>query len=256
MKKSPNVVACSLILLGTPLLAQSSPTAVASVPLTSEHHHHLVFSNSRVRAFYVVLPVKDRTLIHRHDVDYVWVGLGEADVINATVNKPEVPLHSMDGALHFSVGPFAHAAINAGDQTYRNVTVELLQKQDNPRNLCEKVIESRPTDCVAANAESFQYQDGVKVEAEFATDEIEFDKVSIQPGAQMTLAPSPIPPLVIALEKTDAPAGKSSDDKGSHESRNLTSGDVVSAVAGTPLTLRNVGSDPARFMVFEFKGTK
>jgi hypothetical protein len=254
MKGLVQVLVVSWVLVGSQLLAQSSAPQTAPVPLTSEHHHHLVFSSPQVRAFYVVIPAKDQTLIHQHDVDYLWVGLGDADVVNATVNKPRLGLHSKNGALHFSRGPFAHEALNVGNTVYRNVTIELLQQQNNPSNLCEEVLEGKSTDCVAATPGVFSGDSGVSVQPEFETDEIRFDTVTVDPAAKVTISGSPIPPLVIALSQTQAEALPDSGTDTSHnESHSLKDGDVMSAKADMPLTLRNTGTDKASFLVFEFK---
>ena len=252
MKALIAALAASLALSGSQMLAQATSKMITPVPLTAEHHHHLVFSSPQVRAFYVVIPVKDQTLIHQHNVNYVWVGLGDADVVNATVNKPPVRLHSSDGMLHFSPGGFAHKAINVGNTTYRNVTVELLQHQKDLRNLCEEVLKGKPLHCIAPKAGRFSQESGVTVKPDFTTDQIEFDTVTVATGASVTLSGAAVPPVVIALSHTTASANPVSDASAGRSTRVLKGGNVVSAKADTPLTLRNTGSDPARFLVFEF----
>ncbi len=247
------VLAGSMVLSQSQLPAQNTTIAV---PLTAEHHHHLVFSDPQVRAFYVVIPVKDQTLVHQHDVNYVWVGLGEADVVNATVNKQPVRLHSKDDMLHFSPGHFAHKAINVGDTTYRNVTVELLQDQKNPRNLCQEVLEGKPLHCVPATAGRVEQGPGVTVQPDFATDEIEFDTVSVAPGDTVKLSGEAIPPVVIALSHTTASADPVSADSIHANPKKLQAGDVVSAKKDAALTLRNTGAGPAKFLVFNFLNSR
>ncbi len=233
------------------------PKQVTPVPLTAEAHHHLAFSSPQVRAFYVILPAKDSTLIHQHDVDYVWVGMGEAKVVNATVNKPEVHLYSKDAALHFTRGGFAHAARNEGDTVYRNETIEILQKQDDPRNLCEQVLNDQPIHCVQASPGIFTEHKGVSVRPEFETEEIRFDLVTLDQSRQVSIKGSRIPPLIIALDKTNAQAFSKGGVKPSGEdSRSLKDGDAVSPAAARSITLRNTGTTKARFLVFEFHNKK
>ena len=252
MKRLIAVLAVCLALGVSRMPAQASSAMPIPVPLTAEHHHHLVFSNPQIRAFYVVIPPRDQTLIHQHDVNYVWVGLGTADVVNATVNKPAVRLHSRDGMLHFSAGHFAHKAINVGATTYRNVTVELLQDQKNPRNLCQEVLERKPLHCIQPVAGRFLRAPGVTVRPDFTTDEIEFDTVTVAAGAKATLKGAAIAPVVIVLSHTSASADRDSKASVGEGARELKAGDVLSASTDTPLTLRNTGSRPARFLVFEF----
>jgi hypothetical protein len=232
------------------------PKQSAPVPLTAEAHHHLVFSNPEVRAFDVAIPPNDRTLIHKHDVDYVWVGLGDGKVVNATVNKPEIHLYSKDAALHFTRGPLAHAARNEGGTVYRNVTIELLKTQDNPRNLCDPVLEDRPIDCVAASPGEFTGGKDVSVRPQFETDEIRFDLLTLGQSEQITISGSQTPPIIIALDETNAKAFSKGKKEVPAFLQNLTDGNVISPLANSPLIIRNIGTTKARFLVFEFKTRK
>ena len=250
------VLTGAVVLSQVQLPVRTPSNTTEPVPLTSEHHHHLVFSSPQIRAFYVVIPPGDQTLIHQHDVNYVWVGLGDADVVNATVNKLPDRLHSKDGALHFSPGHFAHKAINVGNTTYRNVTIELLQDQKNPHNLCEEVLKEQPLHCVPAKGGRILQSPGVTVQPDFATDEIEFDTVSLAAGAEVKLAGEAIPPVVIALDRTTANAYPVSDNSTHADPKNLKAGDVISGKKDIPLTLHNAGSDSARFLVFEFLNSR
>jgi hypothetical protein len=245
------IVVCAL---GMPLLQARSQasTETVGVPLTAEAHHHLVFTSSEIQAFYVVIPPGDHTLIHIHDVDYVWVGIGAGKVVNATVNKPEIHLTSKDAALHFTRGPLVHAARNVGDTVYRNVTVELLKAQTNPRNLCEQVVENQPTGCVSATPGIFSQDPGGSVSPEFETDQIRFDLVTLGKSGKVTISAMKTPPVIIALDNTQAIAESKQDGHAAPATRNLEDGNVMAPPAGSPVTLRNTGSAEARFLVFEY----
>jgi hypothetical protein len=117
-----------------------------AVPIPKEPHHHLVLENEYVRVFRVSVPAHGATLLHQHDVPYIYVSLGPADVINAVQGKPEAHLVLADGQIGYSRGNFAHVARVNGDADFNNVTIELLKKQGEPRNLCEKVVEG-PLSC-------------------------------------------------------------------------------------------------------------
>ena len=67
---------CSLMLLLAFSLNAQAPEAV---PLPKEPHHHLVLENDYVRVFRVSLPAHAATLLHQHDVPYVYVSLGPAE---------------------------------------------------------------------------------------------------------------------------------------------------------------------------------
>jgi hypothetical protein len=118
-----------------------SPTAV---PIPKEPHHRLVLENEYVRVFRVSVPAHESTLLHQHDVPYLYVSLGPADVINAVQNKPEVHLVMADGQLGYSPGRFAHIARNLSDSAFNNVTIELLHPQGSTHNRCASVILNEP----------------------------------------------------------------------------------------------------------------
>src|SRR5712692_8332220 len=77
------------LLVRTLALNAQAPVAV---PIPKEPHHHLVLANEYVRVFRVSVPAHDATLLHQHDVPYLYVSLGPADVVNAFQGKPEVHL--------------------------------------------------------------------------------------------------------------------------------------------------------------------
>jgi hypothetical protein len=129
---------CSALFLLTFSQNAQSPTAVA---VKDEPHHHLVFENSYVRVFRVSIPANDATLLHQHDLPYLFVALGPADVVNAVAGKAEARLVMADGQLGYSRGGFAHIARTDAGSSFDNVTVELLHPQGDPHNLCEKVID-------------------------------------------------------------------------------------------------------------------
>jgi hypothetical protein len=103
-------------------LAQSAPGVV---PIKKEPSHHLVFENEYVRVFKVEVAPHAETLYHKHDVDYVFVTLGDSDVESVRVGEQPVRLQLKDGETRFTKGGFAHKAVNKSDKPFVNVTVEL-----------------------------------------------------------------------------------------------------------------------------------
>jgi hypothetical protein len=153
----------SLLLLIAFSLPAQAPTAV---PIPQEPHHHLVLENDYVRVFRVSVPAHESTLLHQHDVPYLYVSLGPADVINAVQGKPEAHLVMADGQLGYSPGHFAHIARNESNAPFNNVTIELLKPQAEPHNWCDKVVPNDPIDCRPAT------HDGAKLVPSFRTNEI------------------------------------------------------------------------------------
>jgi hypothetical protein len=114
-----------------PVLVIPSPrtTINGAVPISQEHHHHLIIENSYLKAYEVEVPAHESTLLHQHDFDYVYVVLGGAQVTNTVVDKLEVRMYLPDTTVNFSKGPFAHVAGNVGDTPFRNITISLLHHQ-------------------------------------------------------------------------------------------------------------------------------
>src|SRR6266446_9356388 len=126
---------CSAVLLLTFSLNAQAPVAV---PIPKEPHHHLVLENEYVRVFRVSVPAHEATLLHQHDVPYLYISLAPADVINAVQGRPEARIVMADGQLSYSPGHSAHIARTDSDIPFNNVTIELLRPQGEPRNICEK----------------------------------------------------------------------------------------------------------------------
>jgi hypothetical protein len=113
------------------------------VPVAEEPSHHKVFENSYVRVFRVTIPANRSSLLHRHDLDYLYVSLGPADIINAVAGKAEIRPKLVDGQLGYAKGGFAHVATAVG-MPFNNVTIELLRPQSAEQNLCAQVVPGGP----------------------------------------------------------------------------------------------------------------
>jgi quercetin dioxygenase-like cupin family protein len=122
-----------LVFLAAAALAQQQQ----SVEITSEPSHHLVLENEYVRVFDVIVAPKASTLIHRHNHDYLFVTLGDSDLVNARVGQKAVPLQLKDGEVRFTPGNFAHAAINNSASPFHNTTIELLKPSTNVKTCTE-----------------------------------------------------------------------------------------------------------------------
>jgi hypothetical protein len=156
------ILSLALLLLAFAANAQA-PTPV---PIPKEPHHHLVLENEYVRVFRVSIPGHDATLLHQHDVPYIYVSLGPADVINAVQGKPEARIVMADGQVGYSPGHFAHIARTDAGSSFDNVTIELLKPQGEPHNWCDKVAPDEALDCRA------QIIEGQKLRSLFRTDSV------------------------------------------------------------------------------------
>lgn len=128
MKSGLVVLATAMALLGQAANEKAAKSADGKppvVPITQEEHHHLVLENDYVRVFHVVVPPHSETKFHQHDMDYVFVTLGDSVVESERVGEQPVKLELKDGDTRFTKGGFAHKAVNLSDKPFVNVTVEL-----------------------------------------------------------------------------------------------------------------------------------
>jgi len=95
------------------------------VPVDQEPAHHQVLENDYLRVFDVVVSPHGSTLMHRHDRDYTFVILGDANISNERMNEKPVQLALEDGETRYSKGGFAHIARNLAETPFHNITIEL-----------------------------------------------------------------------------------------------------------------------------------
>ncbi len=230
---------CSLLLLFTFSLNAQAP---AAVPISKEPHHHLVLENDYVRVFRVSLPARDATLLHQHDVPYLYISLGPADVINAVQGKPEAHLVMADGQLGYSPGHFAHIARTDAGSTFDNVTIELLHPQGDVHNLCRKIIEGDLGPCSKTDTGPHGYIDEPLLE----TQELHVDSVTLQPKARF-IQRIQAGCLYVSLDSSEL-----KDDPGKPAIK-LQPGDRFWVPAATILKLRNTAPNKARYLLLTVK---
>ncbi len=231
----------ALLLLAFSINAQT-PVAV---PIPKEPHHHLVLENDYVRVFRVSIPGHDATLLHQHDVPYLYISLGPANVINAVQGKPEAHLVMSDGQVGYSRGGFAHIARNESDAPFNNVTIELLKPQGEPHNVCEKVVDGPFNDCGSRDSRS-----SFQIKQLFNTDQIQTESFWFAPGVNYSEPASEPGDLLVAYENTELRV-----DVPGKPSKSLRGGEVLWIDAGKLPTIITAGEHKVtRFLLVRFKG--
>ncbi len=224
-----------------------TPVPLARGNTPGEPHHHLKIENSYVRAYYVEVPPHDATQLHQHDHDYIFVTLGDSDVTNAVLGKPEVHLQLKDGEVRFTRGGFAHVARNNSDAPFRNVTIEFLHPQSNLRNRCAVVVPNEPPTLLchyprpgAPIAHSSEL---------FDTAELVADLHSLGPNVRAPGSRSKKARLLIF--NNDSPIRVELSDK---TSKTLQGGDLLWVDAGTRLKIANPNRKASsRYLSISFK---
>ncbi len=246
---------CSLLLLFAFSLSAQAPVAV---PIPKEPHHHLVLEISYDRVFRVSIPANDATLLHQHDVPYIYVALGPADVINAVQGKPEARLVMDDGQVGYSRGGFAHIARTDAGSSFNNVTIELLHPQGEPHNLCEKIISGPLNDCPNSDVNKLSSDSPLRAPVRaiamkrlFETNEIQLKSFSIALRENYSES-SPQPARLLIVEDNS----ELQVDLPGEPSKSLRSGEVLWLDAGKKWTIITAGRKKrSRFLLLQFKAS-
>lgn len=229
MRKSRAV---GLVLLATATLAQQQQT----VEITSEPSHHQVFENEYVRVFNVTVASKASTLVHRHNYDYLFVTLGDSDVVSVRPGEKPVALQLKDGEVRFTPGHFAHAAINNADRRFHNITIELLQPSNN--------VKTCTRDCnVIPCAGICPTQDKL-----ISSDQWTVWLVTMQPNERIKKDASSSPAFFVAVSDLDLSLGGDQLQKTTIRSV----GDITWLKPGTPYMVMNNHPQAGKYFLLEF----
>jgi hypothetical protein len=240
----------SIFFAATLLLAFSlSAQAPVAVPIPQEPHHHLVLENDYVRVFRVSVPAHESTLLHQHDVPYLYVALGPADVINAVQGKPEAHLVMADGQLGYSPGHFAHIARNDSDLPFNNVTIELLKPQGKPQNICAQVASgAEEAPCSKLNTQKIN---GVANVPLFQTEATTAFQAHLDPDNLQTTITPYSGTVFVLLSGT----GIQTVVKGNPVDT-LAVGDVMWLLAGSNTTFSNPSHKAWSYLTLGFQGSE
>jgi hypothetical protein len=244
--------AAALLCLSCGLTAAAS--AQKPVPVSKEPHHHLVYTDERLRVFRVDVPAHSSTMLHEHAVDYVWIAVGSSEFVNAVRGAAEVRVVAQDGSVHFTRGGFAHLARIDGDRAFQNVTLELPQAQTNPHNLCEAVLADQPLDCEAATTRASALFSGAGVRPEFETDQVRLTLVTMAPGARLSLARRTRALVLVSVDDATGslPATCALAGRPKRLPLQSRSGNTYRLTGRGPCSIRNATPSSVRFLAVEF----
>jgi hypothetical protein len=222
----------------------------AAVPVKEEPHHVLAFQNDYVHVFNVTVPPMDATLLHQHDLPYIYVVLGTADVINAVAGKPEVHLTLEDGATRYLPGGFAHIARTDAGVPFHNITVELAHPQASPHNLPEK-DKDRPLGSCPQNEADAKRNEQVPFELTlpcFETSEVLMELVTIEGGKDYAQPASETAALLVAMSNANLDVSL-----GGEHAAFLHTGDVLWLPVGRARKVVDFLGTRSRFLLITFK---
>lgn len=178
------------VLLCLVLLAAQAPSS--EVEITAEPYHHLTLENKFVRVFNVDVPAHTETLMHWHRHDYIYVTLGNTEIVNAVKDRPPITLNLQDGETRFSSATFAHIARNLMGQPFRNVTVEILE-DESLRHSTAHWDEDRALSILQGGTQQIL----------FVKDGIRASEFELQPGGVVPMSHHTGPQLFVAVSGLD-----------------------------------------------------
>lgn len=164
-------------------------------------------------AWDVRVPPHAATLMHQHNLDYLFVTLGPATVTSVPYRGETVHMALHDGEIRYTKGPLTHKAINDGNYPFHNVTIELNKPSTN--------VTPCDSPCV------------------FTSDQWTVSEMSVPPGYHT----DSVNAFIVAI--SDVYLSRPRPGKP------LRGGPGM--VGDTQTSLTNAGRDTARFVLLEFK---
>jgi hypothetical protein len=221
-----------------------------AVPVSAEPHHVLVLRNEYVHVYNVTVPPLDATMLHQHDLPYIYLTLGTGDVINAVAGKPEVHLTFEDGATRYSLGGFAHIARTDAGILFHNITVELAHPQESPHNLGDKGSDRPLGSCPQNSADTRQYGQipFEQVVPCFESSESRMEQVKVEGGKDFAQASPETAALLVAMSNANLDVSL-----GGQHAAFLHVGDVLWLPAGTARKVVDFLGTKSQFLLISFK---
>ena len=216
--------------------------AAPEVEITSEPHHHLTLENKSVRVFNVDVAPHSETLMHWHRHDYIYVTLGDTEIVNAVKDKSPVTVKLQDGETRFSPATFAHIARNLTDQTFHNVTIEILE-DEALRHSAAHWDEDRALNILHGGTQQIL----------FIKDAVRVSEFELQPGGAVPMDNRVGPRLLVAVSDLDLRETDHSNVKGIVSvSGHFKSGDSKWVPSDYSHAITNGGTKLAKFVTLEF----
>ncbi|HYL65447.1 MAG TPA: hypothetical protein VE077_22740 [Candidatus Methylomirabilis sp.] len=234
---------------GVPLSLVYPIQPQAAVPVNDEPHHAHELQNDYVHVYNVTVSPLDATLLHQHDLPYIYLMLGQVDIVNAVQGQAEARMRLEDGATRYSPGGFAHLVRTDAGIPFHNITIELVHPQGSPRNLGAQAADRPLGSCPARSSDSRNPQiPAEQVVRCFETDEVELDQVQVEGGKDYEEAAPKTAALLVAMSNADLEVFLGREDAGF-----LHAGDVLWLPAGTARRITDFLGIRSNFLLLSFK---
>ncbi|MGB2672411.1 MAG: hypothetical protein WAO11_16990 [Candidatus Acidiferrum sp.] len=229
---------------------QNPLKAESAVPVANEPHHVHVFQNGYVQVYNVTVPPLDATLLHEHALPYIYLVLGDTELVNEVEGKPPLQMTLADGATSYSLGDFAHTVRTDAGIAFHNITVALVHPQASPHNVGTGA-EQRPLgSCPPSNAGPVQ-NDQIPFEQVlpcFETSELRMDEVKVEGGKDYVESLPETAALLIPMSNANLDVAL-----GGQHAAFLHAGDVLWLPARTSRKIEDFLGTKSQFLLISFK---
>ena len=216
------------------------------IALKSEPHHHLTLHNNYVNVYSVYVSPHDSVLLHKHDADAISIVMSNSEITVRAPGKPDSQQRVVNGQVRLQSAGYVHSTSIDGDTPYQNVTVELLEPQKSPRNLCSAVIPGQPMNCPEPSSEPDAR--GRSEQPQFQTDQTKVTVIRILPLQSATLDSHGLSQLIVVLNDVGIQDNKKNPGKV------LRTGDLLWRDPGSlPEIFANNSANEARLVCFAFQ---
>ena len=190
-KKELSLTMCCL-----PLVIFAQIATVIS--LASEPHHHLALHNEYVNVYEVEVAPHDSVQLHRHEFDAISIMMSNSEVVVRAPGKPDARQKLSEGQVRLQSSGYVHATSIEGDTIYRNVTVELLFRQQGGHNLCGKVIATQGLNCPSEQASA--PSSTPREQPQYETDQTSVALIRVLPHQKVSLGNTGGSELIVSLD--------------------------------------------------------
>jgi hypothetical protein len=168
------------------------------IPLASEPHHHLALHNEYVTVYEVAVAPHDSVQLHRHEFDAISIMMSNSEVVVRAPGKPDARQKLSEGQVRLQSSGYVHSTSIEGDTAYRNVTVELLFRQQGGHNLCAKVIVTQGLNCASepASPPSSTHTE----QPQYQSDQTTVTLIGVLPHQNVSLGNTGGPELIVSLD--------------------------------------------------------
>jgi quercetin dioxygenase-like cupin family protein len=168
------------------------------IPLASEPHHHLALHNEYVNVYEVEVAPHDSVQLHRHEFDAISIMMSNSEVVVQAPGKPDARQKLFVGQVRLQSSGYVHSTWIEGDTIYRNITVELLFRQQGGHNLCAQVIATQGLNCPREQASP---PGSTPMEQPlYETEETSVALIRVQPHQNVTLGNTGGSELIVSLD--------------------------------------------------------